>query len=52
VEYSKEQPISSLYGKGDIHHYSPKGNSILAQTIANRLATDFDLNKLAPFSRK
>ena len=52
VEYSKEQPISSLYGKGDIHHYSPKGNYILAQTIANRLATDFDLNKLAPFSRK
>ena len=52
VEYSKEQPISSLYGKGDIHHYSPKGNSILAQTIANRLATDFGLNKPAPFSLK
>jgi len=51
VEYSKEQPISSLYGKGDIHHYSPKGNYTLAQTIARRLATDFDLNKLAPFSR-
>jgi lysophospholipase L1-like esterase len=52
VEYSKEQPISSLYGKGDIHHFSPKGNYILAQTIAKRLATDFDLNKLAPFSRR
>ena len=52
VEYSKEQPISSLYEKGDIHHYSPKGNYILAQTIANRLATDFDLNKPAPFSLK
>ena len=52
VEYSKEQPISSLYGKGDIHHYSPKGNYILAQTIAKRLATDFDLNKRTPFSRR
>ena len=52
VEYSKEQPISSLYGKGDIHHFSPKGNYILAQTIAKRLATDFDLDKLAPFSRR
>ena len=52
LEYSKEQPISSLYGKGDIHHFSPKGNYILAQTIAKRLATDFDLNKLAPFSRR
>jgi len=50
VEYSKEQPILSLYGKGDIHHFSPKGNYILAQTIAKRLATDFDLNKLEPFS--
>ena len=50
VEYSKEQPIHSLYGKGDISHFSPKGNYIFAQTIAKRVATDFDLNKLAPFS--
>ena len=61
VEYSKEQPIHSLYGKGDIRtpdgkmlrrisHFSPKGNYIFAQTIAKRVETDFDLNKLAPFS--
>ena len=51
VDYSKEQPIHSLYGKEDISHFSPKGNYIFAQTIAKRLATDFDLNKLAPFSQ-
>ena len=50
VEYSKEQPIHSLYGKGDTRHFSPKGNYIFAQTIAKRLATDFDLNRLTPFS--
>ena len=52
VEYSKEQPIHSLYRKGDIRHFSPKGNYVFAQTIAKRLATDFDLNKLTPFSRR
>ena len=50
LEYSKEQPIHSLQRKGDIRHFSPKGNYIFAQTIAKRLATDFDLNRLAPFS--
>ena len=49
VEHSKEETISSLFIE-DILHYSPKGNYILAQTIAKRLATDFDLNNPEPFS--
>ena len=49
VEHSKEKTISSLFIE-DILHYSPKGNYILAQTIAKRLATDFDLNNPEPFS--
>ena len=40
VEYNKKNEITYLYGnKGeDIHHYSPQGNALLAQTISNRLA--------------
>jgi hypothetical protein len=40
VEYNKKNEITFLYGnKGeDIHHYSPQGNFLLAQTISNRLA--------------
>ena len=39
VEYNKTNEITFLYGnKGkDIHHYSPRGNALLAQTISNRL---------------
>jgi lysophospholipase L1-like esterase len=38
VNYSKEGNIKSLYGNNgkDIHHYSPKGNYILAKAIAER----------------
>ena len=40
VEYNKTNEITFLYGnKGkDVHHYSPRGNALLAQTISNRLA--------------
>jgi lysophospholipase L1-like esterase len=39
VDYDKEGEIRSLYGNNgkDIHHYSPQGNTILAQAIAERL---------------
>jgi hypothetical protein len=48
----KEGTTRSLYvndGK-DIHHYSPQGNHILAQAIAERLEADFDLNDPEPFN--
>jgi lysophospholipase L1-like esterase len=51
VDYAKEGAVKSLYvnsGK-DIHHFSPKGNHILAQTIAERLESDFDMNTPEPF---
>ena len=40
VEYNKTNEITFLYGnKGkDVHHYSSRGNALLAQTISNRLA--------------
>ncbi len=39
VDYSKENELKFLYrNKGqDIHHYSPRGNFILAKSIANRI---------------
>ena len=39
VDYGKEGNIRSLYGNNgnDIHHYSPQGNRLLAQAIAERL---------------
>lgn len=39
VDYGKEGNIRSLYGNNgnDIHHYSPHGNRLLAQAIAERL---------------
>jgi hypothetical protein len=54
LKYSKEGTIGSLFGNNgkDVHHYSPKGNYLLAQTIAKRLATDFNLNNSEPFSLK
>ena len=51
LDYKKEGVVKSLYvnsGK-DIHHYSPKGNHILAQAIAERLENDFDMNAPKPF---
>ena len=50
VDQSKASAIGSLYvnnGK-DNHHYSPQGNHILAQAIAERLGADFDLNDPEP----
>ena len=47
-----EGTTRSLYvnnGK-DIHHYSPQGNHILAQAIAERLDADFNLNEPEPFN--
>jgi len=40
VEYNKTNEITFLYGnKGkDVHHYSPQGNALLANTISNQLA--------------
>ena len=40
VDYSKKNEIALLYGNNreDIHHYSPQGNTLLAETISNRLA--------------
>jgi len=51
VDYGAEGEIRSLYGNNgkDIHHYSPQGNYILAQAIAERFATDFDMNDPEPF---
>ena len=52
VDQGKEGAIGSLYvsnGK-DIHHYSPQGNHILAQAIAERLGADFNLNDPEPFN--
>ena len=39
VDYSKENELKFLYrNKGqDIHHYSPRGNFLLAKSIANRI---------------
>jgi hypothetical protein len=51
LDYEKEGDVKSLFvnnGK-DIHHYSPKGNHILAQAIADRLDNDFDMNAPEPF---
>jgi hypothetical protein len=43
VDYGKDGAVKSLYvGRGkDIHHYSPKGNHLLAQAITERLKIDF-----------
>ena len=46
IEYKYNDVLNS--GK-DIHHYSPKGNHILAQAITERLENDFDMNAPEPF---
>ncbi len=42
VDYGKEGDIRSLYGNNgkDIHHYSPQGNRLLAQAIAERMVLE------------
>lgn len=42
VDYGKKEEIRSLYGNDgeDIHHYSPLGNRLLAQAIAERLIVE------------
>ena len=52
VDQGKERTIRSLYANNgnDLHHFSPQGNSIFAQIIAERLGSDFNLNDPEPFN--
>ena len=42
IKFSYKEDIRTLYGNNrkDIHHYSPKGNSILSKAITKRLSVE------------
>ena len=42
IKFGYKEDIRTLYGNNgkDIHHYSPKGNSILSKAITNRLSVE------------
>ncbi len=42
IKFGYKEDIRTLYGNNgkDIHHYSPKGNSILSKAITKRLSVE------------